>query len=219
MENIKLIVDVISGKKKINDYKNIKINISFKDEHSTCYEVLINDQNYILYYPPLILSYPNNSQNILIYTGEHLSTTLDFLAKKNYYIKINDKNDTVYSIKDSKNFIFKTLNFGLKYELIEKKENKNEEACSYTEFLSKLNIGDNFTQKCKYYKLYCKNNDSNTFRYVKSKERYSFIRRISGFFFNDEKVMYYTGQRGIGKTTSILYFLYNSNNPFFYLNL
>ena len=125
--NIYLIIEIISGKKSSNDYKGIKIIYLYKTPHSNFYEASKNGKKFRIFYPPLILSYQNRDKKINIYDDTHLSTTLSELAKQNYYIKLNDENNTIYSIKDSRNIIIKTLEYGMEYELIEKKENKNKE--------------------------------------------------------------------------------------------
>ena len=213
------IIEIISGKKSFNDYKGIKIIDQYKTPYSNYYEVSKNGNNFRVFYPPLILSYQNSDKKIKIYDDAHLSTTLSELAEQNYYIKLNDENNTISSIKDSRNIIVKTLEYGLEYELIEKKENKTKEILSYKDFSNIFNCSGNFPKNCKYYKLYCKYNGLSNFKYVHSNDRFSFIRRINDFFYDDKSVLYITGQRGIGKSTSILYFLYANNNPFFYINL
>ena len=213
------IIEIISGKKSFNDYKGIKIIDQYKTPYSNYYEVSKNGNNFRVFYPPLILSYQNSDKKIKIYDDAHLSTTLSELAEQNYYIKLNDENNTISSIKDSRNIIVKTLEYGLEYELIEKKENKTKEILSYKDFSNIFNCSGNFPKNCKYYKLYCKYNGLSNFKYVHSNDRFSFIRRINDFFYDDKSVLYITGQRGIGKSTSILYFLYTNNIPFFYINL
>ena len=125
--DIYLIIEIISGKKSSNNYKGIKIIHLYKTPHSNCYEALKNGKKFRVFYPPLILSYQNRDKKINIYDDTQLSTTLSELAKQNYYIKLNDENNTIYSIKDSRNIIIKTLEYGMEYKLIDKKENKNKE--------------------------------------------------------------------------------------------
>ena len=130
---------------------------------------------------------------------------------------MNDENNTVYSLKNSRDLFINDCNFGQSYELIEKKE--NAKVSSFEEFLNIFNSKKNFPQSCKYYKLYCKNDEGDSFKFVQSSERSKFMLKITDFFLNNKNVIYFTGQRGIGKTTSILYRLYKSNIPFFYINI
>ena len=219
--DIELIIDLISGKKNISDnssdYHDFKIEKTFKEKFSTRYEVSINGKNYIVYNPPLIISNPNSKESISIYNDLELSMILNELQNSDYYIKMNDENNTVYSLKNSRDLFINDCNFGQSYELIEKKE--NAKVSSFEEFLNIFNSKKNFPQSCKYYKLYCKNDEGDSFKFVQSSERSKFMLKITDFFLNNKNVIYFTGQRGIGKTTSILYRLYKSNIPFFYINI
>ena len=211
--NIKLIVDLINKKKQISSDINFEILKTHEDENGYCYKVSLNSRNYSIHIPPTILKVKDKKESF--YRMKELSLYLNNLKDTNidYYLKM-DANDTIYSIKNSLDSIVKNFKFGLTHELIEKKVDK---IFSFDDFSNTIISNNNFPECCKYYNIYCKNEDN--IKYITSSNREIFNNIIVNFNYTKENNIFLTGQRGIGKTTTILFNFYFNNNPFFYINL
>ena len=208
--NINEIVELIKNKEKTSN-NNFKIINEEKWDNATHYSVNFYNKNYELYLPPSTIF--NQGKKSIIYRMEGLVLLLKKFSKGDYFIK-NKKNGVTYSLKNSFNLIQK-FEFGLEYEIIENKSEKKSP--SFQEFMDNIHSKKNFPQSCQYYEIYCNNYDN--FQYIQSKERTELINSIIDFCLNDEKYIFITGQRGIGKTTTILYQFYTNESPFLYINL
>ena len=111
-------------------------------------------------------------------------------SKGDYFIK-NKKNGVKYSLRNSIKIIIQQFEFGLEYEIIEMDSIYSEES---------------FPQNCKYFEIYC--NKYYNFHYIESKERTELTNTIIIFNLNNYKYIFIAGQRGIGKTTIMLYQFY-----------
>ena len=210
--NIELIVDLINEKKQASSEIKFNVLSTLKEDYSCCYDVMFNSEYYSIHIPPAVLKSKDFIESF--YRVDELSSFFSSLNETgvDYYIKI-DKNN-IYSIKDSSDFIIDQFQYGLTYEIIEKKE---EKISSFDEFSNIINNNKDFPENCEYYKIYCKNDDN--IKYVYSLKRNSFFSKIINFYNKSENNIFLTGQRAIGKTTTILYNFYKRKNPFLYINL
>ena len=211
--NIENIVKIINNKEvESSKKKNFKINYKNIRGTDTVYNVSFFHKNYTIHIPPSIVVY--QGEETIIYRIHELTFLLNKFTKGDFFLKDKEE-DVSFSIKNSINLLIQNFKYGGKYEIIENKSLK--ESPSFQEFLTTIHPEENFPQNCRYYKTYCKN--INDFKYVSSKERDVFIDSIANFSFSEEKNLFITGQRGIGKTTTILYQFYQDEGPFLYINL
>ena len=210
--NIETIVKLINNQEESSKQKNFKIIGTYIRGNDTVYNVSFYNKNYTLHIPPSIVIY-QGKENI-IYRIHELTFLLNEFSKGDFFLKVKEKGES-YSIKNSIYLLIQNFKYGVKYEIIENKSAK--ESPTFQEFFAKIHSKEIFPQSCRYYNTYCKN--INAFKYVSSKERENFIDSIINFSFNKEKNIFISGQRGIGKTTTILYQFYRDESPFLYTNL
>ena len=212
-KNIDLIVEIINKKKSPTEEMNFKIESQINVENAILYKVSIYSQIYDIYIPPATLLY--NGKKIKIYRIDELSDLLNELSDGDNYLK-NTKIDKVYSIKDSRDLIVDEFIYGIGYEIIQRRDLSNKSP-TFHEFLDIINFEDNFPKNCKYYNKYC--DCHNDFKYVSSQKRNNFESIIVDFIKGEDYKRFITGQRGIGKTTTVLNVLYQKKYPFFYINV
>ncbi len=212
-KNIDLIVEIINKKKSPTEEMNFKIESQINVENAILYKVSIYSQIYDIYIPPATLLY--NGKKIKIYRIDELSDLLNELSDGDNYLK-NTKIDKVYSIKDSRDLIVDEFIYGIGYEIIQRRDLSNKSP-TFHEFLNIINFEDNFPKNCKYYNKYC--DCHNDFKYVSSQKRNNFESIIVDFIKGEDYKRFITGQRGIGKTTTVLNVLYQKKYPFFYINV
>ena len=216
IEKIEEIIDILEGKKNPNpesEYKKIHEETVGK---SKFYGVLFENNEYFFYYPPSKIL--ENGKITNIYTNNQLIDLMVPLINANKYLKISNTN-TIYSIHDSEEKILQEFQFGIEYELIQKDDTK--ENISYKYFLEATLFNQNFPKNIKFYSLYCKNTiNNNNFIYLNNDKRDNFESFIYNFITQDYKnVEFIAGNRGIGKTTTILQYFQKINCPYFYINL
>ena len=183
--------------------KDIKFKILYSK--NLLFKISVNDDIYILY-KPLILTFIFNKvkKSIKIYNRAHLL----FIIKK-YYLSDD-------LIKNNKNKIIKLIDyynkgeieFGIEKEVIQENSNLPNNIDS---------LDFKFPQNCFYYDIYC--NKIDNFVFIETEKRLDNIDYILNFF-KEKNINYFTGKRGIGKTTTILDIFYNNTNyNFIYINL
>ena len=213
LTNIETVIKIFKGELNPNEEMNYKLikKEEKKDDNLTIYRIKIYEKQYEIYFPPITFIYKGLQKEIHSYLE-----LIAFLRKDNIIDKFfKPENDNcVFSIK---NLIFSKMEkfkFGLKYDILDNE--KNEQLMSFKQFYEKYKSPSFFPASCKYYKIYCKSKDN--FRYIQNDKSREFDGNLQDFILGKDKFIYITGQRGIGKTTTILEFFYEKKYPFFYIN-
>ena len=213
LTNIETVIKIIKKEKEPEKEMNFRV---LKEEESPdglkIYEVEIYKEEYEIIFPAIKFIYGEQKKEI--HSTFELNVFLNGDDIKDKFFKL-EGSECVFSIKDSEFSIMEHFQFGSTYYILENK--KTKEITTFTEFLEKSISSKFFPDNCKYYKLYCKN--TGNFRYIKTIKRSKFEGNLENFIYNNDKKKFLTGQRGIGKTTTILRFFYKRNYPFFYINL
>ena len=212
-DNLNTIIDILEKKIEPTLDMGYQLIDEKKIGKSVYYRVLFKNDTFEINIPPAIIKEKENMINI--YNYEELSIYLGLSIKKNKFIKISNTS-AVFSIDDSFHKIYDEFIFGIEYEIIQMDSKKKK--IPFKDFFKLLYSNKEFPKNIKYYELYCKNNIEN-FKYIDGIERFKFEKRINKFIIGNYNIQYFIGNRGVGKTTTILNRFYSINCPFFYINL
>ena len=169
------------------------------------FKISVNNKIYFIFNPLILhFSYNDIKLSINIYNIDH------------YFYIIKKYNISQDYIRNKKNELIKCIDYFNNNEI----EFGEEKEVFKEDLILPLNIDTlnfNFPENCNYYDKYC--NKVNNFKFINTDKRLLYQHFILGLY-NKKNINYFTGKRGIGKTTTILDLFYNNTDyNFIYINL